>query len=82
MDADMIDFICVYLRPSAVDIHDDSRVEVILSSFDLQLWTRIGAMNRARFLGARASRRRVPVFSSRLAGGTPALPGGSWAELF
>jgi hypothetical protein len=30
----------------------------------------------AHFLGALASRRRVPVFGFRLAGGTPALPGG------
>jgi len=29
-------------------------------------------------LGALASRRRVPVFGSRLAAGTAALPGGSW----
>jgi hypothetical protein len=31
----------------------------------------------AQFLGALASRRRVPAFGSRLAGGTPALPGDS-----
>jgi hypothetical protein len=35
----------------------------------------------AQFLGALASRRRVPVFGFRLAGETPALPGGSWGGL-
>jgi hypothetical protein len=42
-----------------------------------------GGRSRARrvgteFLGALASRRRVPVFGFRLAGEMPALPGGSW----
>ncbi len=35
-------------------------------------------LNLAQFLGALASRRRVPVFGSRLAGGTPTFPNGSW----
>jgi hypothetical protein len=37
-----------------------------------------GNLRKGSFLGALASRRRVPVFGSRLAGETPALPGGSW----
>ena len=38
----------------------------------------LSASNGAPFLGALASRRRVPIFGSRLAGETPALPGGLW----
>jgi hypothetical protein len=52
--------------------------EAHMGGFDLQHWTSIGDLNRGKFLGSLASRRRVPVFGSRLAGGTPALPRGSW----
>jgi hypothetical protein len=57
---------------------NSQRTRLVLWRAVRQIQSRVLQRGGGRFLGALASRRRVPVFGFRLAGGTPALPGGSW----